>query len=276
MHICRYKLDENTGMYLLEYLKDVNDSEFWGEGKALEVLSKALEGLPFDEHLGDFYRTGLSVTELEMRYVLQNDCPRVVWARREFTTEVPEPTKETKHLALREAKDNMDVSAKLSALKEKMEADLAERGRTDAIHHYQISAEAYQADASTNQDKFEYGQKFEAEMKEVFMGQLKIIIRDKIQYHENAYGSGVSGMHFDEMIQQTFLCLSKTQDFIGREELVKSCVDIVDLNKATLLGTVCAYGYDLCRQRANTAGIHFHPYSDVLNIYICVCICICM
>lgn len=212
-----YRLDANSdpGTYVLKNLTDLNDPTFWSIQSKLRQI---LKDISFDKECTSVI-IGRSVTDYEATVALTNSIPsRCLWMKREFENGAPN---------VRDFNDTFDNSGdnlKLGILKMNMETKLAPISK---IKKVSIPFDDYLTD---NDICKKYLTDFENFLYDYFMNELNCIIIRKGKWLSDSFGLGIKGKDTDEMLHHCNLVNDKCQDFIGREELINSALQMIIAN----------------------------------------------
>ena len=217
-----YVLDTNAipPRYVLMKLDNSNRTEYWDSKVphsnppitipgVLTKLLKLLSGLMFEENLF----IGDSVTNWEALYALHDSTStdRIFWMKRDIAdtiTDAEDPWKE-----FDDARDNIDVKNRLDKLVAFMTNELG--GSNNHVHTTNIDS-VLSITNKNNAAFTSYMNEFHVTMRSLLMSEVDRVIQSKQTWFSNAYGSGLTGDLYLDMLHHCSFSRGKVHDFEGR------------------------------------------------------------
>jgi hypothetical protein len=251
-----YVLDENNipAEYRLTHLNDTNSNEYWNT--ALPELLKLFQDVPCYSSMctsGKDFLIGRSVTEYEFKYATNTstDVCRCLWFRRKFEdTHITkiidrnsdfcgclwfrrkfEDTHITKIIdrnsdfcdthedVSRQKKKNL--FSNMEGLLDEIMEPVSERGEVVCI-----PLASYISDVKDD-SRLQYEIAWYEMASGRLHSELSAIIERYKQWEMDGCGIGMSGKDLDEILHHYEWCRAKCATFVGREDLVQECMNVI-------------------------------------------------
>jgi hypothetical protein len=226
-----YVLDENNipAEYRLTHINDTNSNEYWST--ALPELLKLFQDVPCYSSMctsGKDFLIGRSVTEYEFKYAAQTstDVCRCLWFRRKFEdahiTKAIDPNSDfcdTHEDVSRLKKQNL--FSNMEILRDEIMEPVSERGEVVSI-----PLASYISDVKDD-SRLQYEIAWYEMASGRLHSELSAIIERYKQWEMDGCGIGMSGKDLDEILHHYEWCRAKCATFVGREDLVQECMNVI-------------------------------------------------